>query len=97
MIEAVEVVEVEKMVMMGESSDTSFVPAPRAAGVLARLIRPVYGMAEDMMECVGKVAEVAKMQMVIEQGDRIGSVADNYRPIACLPLMWKLLTGIFGH
>ena len=26
-----------------------------------------------------------------------GPVADNYRPIACLPLMWKLLTGILAE
>ena len=26
-----------------------------------------------------------------------GPVADNYRPIACLPMMWKLLTGIFSE
>ena len=25
-----------------------------------------------------------------------GNVASNYRPIACLPLMWKLLTGVIG-
>ena len=24
-----------------------------------------------------------------------GPAADNYRPIACWPMMWKLLTGIF--
>ena len=26
-----------------------------------------------------------------------GSAVDNYRPISCLPLMWKLLTGILGN
>ena len=25
-----------------------------------------------------------------------GNAVDNYRPISCLPLMWKLLTGIIG-
>ena len=25
-----------------------------------------------------------------------GNVASNYRPIACLPLMWKLLTGVIA-
>ena len=25
-----------------------------------------------------------------------GNVASNYRPITCLPLMWKLLTGIIA-
>ena len=26
-----------------------------------------------------------------------GKVVSNYRPITCLPLMWKLLTGIFAE
>ena len=26
-----------------------------------------------------------------------GTVVGNYRPIACLPLMWKLLTSIFSE
>ena len=26
-----------------------------------------------------------------------GNVVDNYRPISCLPLMWKLLTGIIAE
>ena len=26
-----------------------------------------------------------------------GNVASNYRPITCLPLMWKLLTGVFAN
>ena len=26
-----------------------------------------------------------------------GNVASNYRPITCLPLMWKLLTGIISE
>ena len=26
-----------------------------------------------------------------------GNAVDNYRPISCLPLMWKLLTGILAN
>ena len=26
-----------------------------------------------------------------------GTIIGNYRPIACLPLMWKLLTSIFSE
>ena len=26
-----------------------------------------------------------------------GNFADNYRPITCLPLMWKLMTGIIAE
>ena len=25
-----------------------------------------------------------------------GNMVDNYRPISCLPLMWKMLTGIIA-
>ena len=34
--------------------------------------------------------------MLIQKDPAKGTVASNYRPIACLPLMWKLLTGIFA-
>ena len=26
-----------------------------------------------------------------------GNTASNYRPITCLPLMWRLLTGVIGY
>ena len=26
-----------------------------------------------------------------------GNIAGNYRPITCLPYMWKLLTGVIAH
>ena len=35
--------------------------------------------------------------MLIQKEAAKGSGAGNYRPIACLPLMWKLLTGIFAE
>ena len=34
--------------------------------------------------------------MFILKDEAKGTVASNYRPIACLPLMSKLLTGIFA-
>jgi len=34
--------------------------------------------------------------VLIQKDPAKGTVAGNYRPIACLPLMWKLLTGIFA-
>ena len=34
--------------------------------------------------------------VLIQKDSAKGTVASNYRPIACLPLMWKLLTGIFS-
>ena len=36
-------------------------------------------------------------QLVLIQKDQNkGTQANNYRPIAYLPIMWKLLTGILG-
>jgi len=34
--------------------------------------------------------------VLIQKDPAKGTVAGNYRPITCLPLMWKLLTGIFA-
>ena len=34
--------------------------------------------------------------VLIMKDSKKGGVARNYRPIACLPIMWKLLTGIIG-
>ena len=37
-------------------------------------------------------------QTVLCQKDSTkGSAVENYRPISCLPLMWKLLTGIISE
>ena len=33
---------------------------------------------------------------LIQKDPAKGTEASNYRPIACLPLMWKLLSGIFA-
>ena len=35
--------------------------------------------------------------VLIQKDPAKGTVVGNYRPIACLPLMWKLLTGIFAR
>ena len=35
--------------------------------------------------------------MFIQKDPTKGIQANNYRPIACLPIMWKLLTGIMGE
>ena len=34
--------------------------------------------------------------VLIQKDPAKGTVASNYRPITCLPLMWKLLSGIFA-
>ena len=33
---------------------------------------------------------------LLQKGKTKGSVASNYRLITCLPLMWKLLTGVIA-
>ena len=57
-------------------------------------------LASALQECVNKgdVPEwmVKGRTVLIQKDPAKGTVASNYRPIACLPLMWKLLTGIFA-
>ena len=54
-----------------------------------------------LQECVnlGNVPEwIVKGRTVLIQKDAMkGTQADNYRPITCLPIMWKLLAGIMGE
>ena len=58
-------------------------------------------LTDALRECVesGVVPEwMTKGRTVLIQKDPAnGTAVDNYRPIACLPLMWKLLTGIFAE
>ena len=35
--------------------------------------------------------------VLIQKDTAKGAQASNYRPIACLPMMWKLLTGVMGE
>ena len=35
--------------------------------------------------------------VLCQKDPRKGNIADNYRPITCLPLMWKLLTGVIAE
>ena len=48
---------------------------------------------------LGNVPEwIVKGRTVLIQKDAMkGTQADNYRPITCLPIMWKLLAGIMGE
>ena len=54
-----------------------------------------------LRECVesGEVPDwLTKGRTVLLQKDPAkGKMVSNYRPITCLPLMWKLLTGIFAE
>ena len=58
-------------------------------------------MVEALQECVesGEVPDwmVKGRTVLIQKDPAKGKAVSNYRPIACLPLMWKLLTGIFAE
>ena len=56
----------------------------------------VYALQQTVL--VGDVPEwmVTGKTALIQKDPAKGTQASNYRPIACLPLMWKLLTGIFA-
>ena len=58
-------------------------------------------IADGLQECltqgwVPKWMTVGRTSLFMKDPVK-GTAADNYRPIACLPLMWKLLTGIFAE
>ena len=58
-------------------------------------------LTDGLQECLtnGDVPEwmVKGRTVLIQKDPAKGTVASNYRPIACLPLMWKLLSGIFAE
>ena len=58
-------------------------------------------IAKHLQECLnsGIVPDWLTLgrTVLIMKDRRKGNVASNYRPIACLPLIWKLLTGIFAE
>lgn len=58
-------------------------------------------LANQLNDCFrsGRVpAWMTKGKTVLIQKDKAkGTVVGNYRPITCLPLMWKVLTGIIYH
>ena len=58
-------------------------------------------MAGKLQLCLesGKVPlwMVKGRTVLIQKDPAKGTVASNYRPIACLPIMWKLLTGMFAE
>ena len=58
-------------------------------------------IADGLRDCLarGEVPEwmtVGRTSLFMKDPAK-GPVADNYRPIACLPMMWKLLTGILSE
>ena len=62
----------------------------------------VHGnLAEALARCIqsGEVPDwMVKGRTVLIQKDKAkGPIASNFRPITCLPLMWKLLTGILSE
>jgi len=61
-------------------------------------VHPMLVKALALCLQVGDVPEwmVTGQTVLIKKDPAKGTVAGNYRPITCLPLMWKLLTGVFA-
>ena len=59
------------------------------------------GLSENLQDCMenGKVPDwlTQGRTVLIQKDKQKGNVASNYRPITCLPLVWKLLTGIIAE
>ena len=79
--------------------------APGPDGVVGfwfkKLTAVHHVMAEKLQLCLlsGRVPYwmVKGRTVLIQKDPAKGTVASNYRPIACLPIMWKLMTGIFAE
>ena len=62
----------------------------------------LFGVIRDALQkCLddGSVPEwmVKGRTVLIQKDPSKGTAVGNYRPIACLPMMWKLLTGVFAE
>ena len=70
-------------------------------GYWLKILTPLHGkLVEYLLECLdsGVVTDwLTKGRTVLIQKDKArGNIASTYRPITCLPLAWKLLTGILA-
>lgn len=78
-------------------------PGPEGVrGFWFKKLRSLHAvLTEALKECVatGEVPDwmVKGRTALIQKDPAKGQAVSNYRPIACLPLMWKLLTGIFAE
>ena len=54
----------------------------------------------QLKECLDSVFESSwltrERTSLLQKDKNKGNVASNYRPITCLPLIWKLLTGVIA-
>ena len=71
-------------------------------GFWFKRFRSLHGViTESLQDCLDSDSVpdwMVKGRTVLIQKDSCkGKVASNYRPIACLPLMWKLLTGVLAE
>ena len=77
-------------------------PGPdNVRGYWLKNLTPLHGkLVEYLLECLdsGVVPDwLTKGRTVLIQKDKTrGNIASTYRPITCLPLSWKLLTGILA-
>ena len=62
-------------------------------------VHPVLCRTLNRCLTTGNVPDwmVTSRTVLIQKDPAKGNVASNYRPIACLPLLWKLMTGIFAR
>ena len=49
-------------------------------------------MGDDLLECM-----IHGRTVLCQKDAQKGNTGDNYGPIACLPLLWKLLTGVIAE
>ena len=79
--------------------------APGPDGVQGFWFKKFSSVHQRLVEALGRCLDdgcvpdwmVKGRTVLIQKNPLKGTSADNFRPITCLPLMWKLLTGIFAE
>ena len=79
--------------------------APGLDGLLGYWLKNFVGCHERLVGQLQICLDSAQMPewltvgrtVLIQKDNEKGNVVNNYRPITCLPIMWKLFTGILAE
>ena len=70
-------------------------------GFWLKNLKSIQGLRRNLQKCLenGNVPiwMTKGRTMLMHKDKEKGKAASNYRPITCLPLVWKLLTGVIAE
>ena len=78
--------------------------APGPDGVQGFWMKKITNLHERMITQLNNIMQTGEVPKWMTVGrtvlcvkdESIGNAADNFRPISCLPIMWKILTGVLS-